>query len=598
MRIGPRSEQRHKKACQVMQLTTLPIGKSLSLLDLRTRRMLPLLMASFAVVAMLDALGIALFFPLVVSLVDDNGAIPLPILGEFLAHSFVRFGASPALFLSALIAVVFVIKNLLSVVLLKWQYDMLFFAEAELGRGLFNKYLREPWPEISNRNSSELIRNASTSCSHVFLSFFVPLITISAELLLLAILLAALLFFYVNLSIAATIIIFALSIVYYMLIKRRLNLVGEQFQRASFDVLNELKQGIGAGREVRVLGRQDELVRRLGTARRTYAKAQSARSLFTQLPRYYLETALVLIFFAVMSVMTTNQQMSEIVPLLTVFGVASLRLMNSASKMLGAAQQLRMGAPAVLAIWGEFHNETSSLAPATRGPFELGSLEEERGLVLERISLAYPGGSQILRDLDLAVNWGECVGIIGPSGSGKSTLFDVMIGLMPPTSGSVRSDGREISTQLDVWLARIGYVPQAVYLSDETLRQNVAFGIPENDIEDGRIERALKLARLDKFVASLPLGADTKVGEQGAAISGGQRQRIGIARALYHDPDVLFLDEATSSLDGDTERLVVESIEALKGKKTIVVIAHRMSTLSPCDRVLTMSEGRLQESPQ
>lgn len=582
-----------------MKLTTLPLGKSLTLLDPGTRRKLPLLLASFAILAALDAAGIALFFPLVVSLVDNSSDGQFQALASFLPSSLAGASAAPAFLFSGLIAFVFVIKNFLSVFLLKWQYDFLFAAEAELGRKLFEKYLRGPWPSISNRNSSELIRNASTSCSHVFLSFLIPMITIFAEILLLVILLGALLFFYVEVAFAAALIIVALSSVYYYFIKRRLNLVGEQFQRASFEVLNELKQGIGAGREVRVLGRQDELVRRLARARRTYARSQSDRSLFTQLPRYYLETALVLVFFAAMSLMTANQKMADIVPLLTVFGVASLRLMNSASKLLGAAQQLRMGAPAVMAVWHEFHNGTISGAPVPVGRrADIVETSAEHGLILEDVSLAYPGGTWILQGLNLAVNWGECVGIIGPSGSGKSTLFDVMIGLLPPASGSVRADGVEISSNLDAWLSRIGYVPQSVYLSDESLRQNVAFGIPDEEIDDRRVEQALKLARLDQFVSSLPLGAQTMVGEQGAAISGGQRQRIGIARALYHDPDVLLFDEATSALDGDTERLVVESIEALRGQKTIVVIAHRMSTLAPCDRVLTMLDGRLQELSQ
>ncbi len=247
-------------------------------------------------------------------------------------------------------------------------------------------------------------------------------------------------------------------------------------------------------------------------------------------------------------------------------------------------------------------NSTTERFPALR--FQSGTARDivetsaEHGLILEDVSLAYPGGAWILQGLNLAVNWGECVGIIGPSGSGKSTLFDVMIGLLPPASGSVSRRWCEISSNLDAWLSRIGYVPQSVYLSDESLRQNVAFGIPEEQINDRRVEQALKLARLDQFVSSLPLGAQTMVGEQGAAISGGQRQRIGIARALYHDPDVLLFDEATSALDGDTERLVVESIEALRGRKTIVVIAHRISTLAPCDRILTLSDGRLQELSQ
>jgi ABC-type bacteriocin/lantibiotic exporter with double-glycine peptidase domain len=253
---------------------------------------------------------------------------------------------------------------------------------------------------------------------------------------------------------------------------------------------------------------------------------------------------------------------------------------------------MRVGAPAVVAVSAEFRDNPV----AESGVEKVGSDEQElgeTGLVLDAVNFAYDRGDRILDNVNLSIRWGECLGIVGKSGSGKSTLFDIMIGLLPPTSGAVRCDGMDISKRRQTWLSRIGYVPQFVYLSDESLRQNIAFGVEDAAIDDSCVSKAIELAQLNDLVKQLPLGFHTLVGEQGATISGGQRQRIGIARALYHNPDVIFMDEATSALDNETESAVVDTLESLKGDKTIVVIAHRLSTLKSCDRILLLKEGVL-----
>ncbi|EJC82678.1 ABC-type multidrug transport system, ATPase and permease component [Rhizobium leguminosarum bv. trifolii WSM2297] len=572
----------------------LPIKESLALLDPKTRRKLPLMTLSFAVAAALDAIGVALFFPLVLALVDPASSAKLPMLGRFFSPTELAEPRFIIFLLACLIACVFVFKNILSVTLLSWQYKVLFTAEAELGSRLYASYLQRPWPSIANRNSSELIRNASVSCSQIFLTFIIPLFTIIVNLLLFCVIFVVLLLVDTPTAVGAAILVAIFGGAYFWVVKAHLHRIGVRFQDANFELLNELKQGIGAGREIRVLGRQDEFVRRLRFSREKYANAQALRNVLTQLPRYYLEVVLVFVVLAIISIMAIVRPVVEIAPVLAVFGFASLRLMDATNAILGAAQQMRIGAPAVIAVSAEFRDKVV----AQPGPKELDrSLEKpgETGLVLENVNFAYGRGDQILRNVDLRIEWGECLGIVGKSGSGKSTLFDIMIGLLPPTAGTIRCDGSDIAHQRDAWLARIGYVPQFVYLSDESLRQNIAFGVAEASIDNSRVAKAIELAQLTDFVNQLPRGVVTLVGEQGAAISGGQRQRIGIARALYHDPDVIFMDEATSALDNETESAVVETLESLKGDKTIVVIAHRLSTLKPCDRILLLEDGALRQ---
>jgi ABC-type multidrug transport system fused ATPase/permease subunit len=213
---------------------------------------------------------------------------------------------------------------------------------------------------------------------------------------------------------------------------------------------------------------------------------------------------------------------------------------------------------------------------------------------LSNISFAYPAApAPALSELNLCIRKGESVGFIGPSGSGKSTLVDVVLGLLTPDSGQVLVDDEDIHNKLRAWQDQIGYVPQSIYLTDDTLRRNVAFGLPDDQIDDEAVQRAIHAAQLDDFVAGLPRGLETLVGERGIRLSGGQRQRIGIARALYHDPAVLVLDEATSALDAATERGVMQAVAALQGSKTILIVAHRLSTVARCDRICRLERGRI-----
>ena len=217
-------------------------------------------------------------------------------------------------------------------------------------------------------------------------------------------------------------------------------------------------------------------------------------------------------------------------------------------------------------------------------------------LELSQITYSYPGAAEpALKDLSLTIQRGESVGFIGASGAGKSTLVDILLGLLTPDTGEVRVDGKDIQENLRNWQDQIGYVPQSIYLTDDTLRCNVAFGLTDEQIDDEAVQRAIQAAQLEEFVASLPEGLETIVGEHGVRLSGGQRQRIGIARALYHDPVVLVLDEATSALDAVTERDVMQAVYALHGDKTLLIVAHRLSTVAHCDKLVRLEEGRVVE---
>lgn len=578
------------------------IRKVLDILDPTTRRRLPWLLGSFGLVAILDALSIGLVFPVALAIIEPSKAMETPILGQLVAlfstSDTTQFVATMALATACL----FLAKNFLSALLLRWQFRMLFAAEANVGLRLYKRYLTDPWQSISTRNSSELIRNASASTSHAFLSMIIPGMTIAVESLLAAAVLVVLVIASPMVALVSLFVIGTASYGYYTIVRRQLTQVGKEFQQAHFELLNHLKQGIGSGRELRVLGRTQEFFGQMQSTRELYARAQSRRAFLTQLPRYYLELVVVVAVLSAVSAAFLIGSDELLAPLMALFGVAAFRLMASASRVLAAAQQVRIGLEPLATV----HRDLCMVPPdddEVNAPIEgdqqaaAPDLARTRlsGIAVRNVTFRYHADATALREVDIEIPWGASVGIIGASGSGKSTLIDVLLGLLTPQDGAVEVDGTDIRRDLQRWRSRIGYVPQSVFLTDDTIRRNVAFGSTEAEIDENAVKNALRLANLGAFVEGLPQGLQTVVGELGATLSGGQRQRLGIARALYHDPDVLLLDEATSALDNEAENSVIEAVDAFRGSKTVLVVAHRLSTVRRCDWLVMMEDGQVSD---
>jgi ABC-type multidrug transport system fused ATPase/permease subunit len=546
----------------------------------------------------MEAAGIGLVFPFILALVDPQSLSRFEIvrlIGD-------QIGAGPhalAIGLGLAVGFLFITKNLLTALLLRWQFKTLFNAEAAAGIRLYERYLQTPWSKIAIRNSSEMIRNATTSLSVSFHSVIIPTMTLAVEAVI--VLLVTVVLFVANAAVALASIGFALlaGAVYYSVVRNRLTSIGLTYQQAVFSLLNQVKEGIGAGREIRVLGRTNELIRQMTLARETYARAVSRRSFLLLLPRYYLETVLVIAILATIAALVGTQG-ANAMPVLALFSVAALRLLTSISRMLAAAQQIRIGLPALASVYEDLMTPVELEADATNPETPCISTHSESktsagSIVLTNVSFRYHE-RWALRNVNLSIPRGESLGIVGASGSGKSTLVDVILGLIIPQEGQVTIDGRDMIEVAGQWRKRIGYVPQSIYLTDDTLKRNIALGIADVDIDNDALNRVLRQANLSSFVASLSKGVDTPVGELGTFLSGGQRQRIGIARALYHNPDVLILDEATSALDSETERSVLDAVYTLANDKTIIIVAHRISTVSRCARLIVLNEGRIVET--
>jgi ABC-type multidrug transport system fused ATPase/permease subunit len=307
------------------------------------------------------------------------------------------------------------------------------------------------------------------------------------------------------------------------------------------------------------------------------------------LPRLWLEIiAMGAMASLVVIMLLTGNEINAIVPVVGLFALSAFRVLPSVNKIINGLQMLRVSRAAIETIHRDLGLNISTGDSSTVGVFEFEALTTEAlGFQYEQMD------SEVLKDISILINKGEAVGFVGQSGSGKSTLIDILLGLLEPKSGSVRVNGLEIGDCKRSWQHIVGYIPQTIFLMDDSLRRNIAIGIADNEIDEVAIFEALKSAQLEDFVASLPEGLDTVVGERGVRLSGGQRQRIGMARAMYHQPSVLVLDEATSSLDTETEKGVMQAVQALQGDKTVIIVAHRLSTVEYCDRLYRLDAGRI-----
>lgn len=459
-----------------------------------------------------------------------------------------------------------------------------------LSQRLFTIYLRQPYLFHLQHNSSTLMRN-SRNANVVVTGGIDPTLVLLTDGLV-AIALFTLLIIVEPVGTMITLVAFGVGAwIFQLLTRRRIERWGDQRNLHDGMILQHLQQGLGGAKDVKVLGREREFLDQHDKHLKESLRINRVYSVLQTVPRMYMEILTIAGLAAlVISMVLQKQSFTEIIPTLGLFAAAAFRVMPSINRLLGALQTLIYSRSIIASVYADFKLDApDDLELVTIRPFS-------DQLELKSVTFQYPtANAPSLQDVSLIVRRGEAVGFVGPSGAGKSTLVDVILGLFAPTTGAVIVDGEDIQQNLRNWQNQIGYVPQSIYLTDDTLRRNVAFGLGDESIDENLVRNAIRLAQLEEFVDSLPENLDTVVGERGVRLSGGQRQRIGIARALYHNPSILVLDEATSSLDTPTEHGVMQAVQALQGSKTVIIVAHRLSTVEYCDRLYRIEASRLTE---
>lgn len=542
---------------------------------------LPALLSLMLAAAILDLAGISLIAPfLSIAL-----ALPAPGIPGWLATLDVRW-------IGIALVAVFGLKGWLA---FRVQERITLTSESvrsSLMTRLLSAYQHRPYSFHLQRNSTELVNTVLWHTQAFTGAVLGSLLQMAANgLVFIAI--AGLLF--ASSPIAFSVLAALLSVVFVVVaiaVRPRLSLSFRAAAAAQAETIQSVTQSLSAIREIRILGREAAFLSRMQQASALLARSASRQASLQQVPRQAIEFVVVLFLVGLAWAFRSSENAAALVPLLATFGAAALRLLPASTSLLSSFNLFRANR-FVSRVLAEELAEQTPVAPPV-GLSRATGHGNFQSLELEDVSFAYERSSaRALDEVNLRVEAGDVLGIMGRSGAGKSTLADLLLGLLEPSTGRVLVNGVDIAGDPSWWQSQVAYIPQAVSLMDDTLRRNIALGAADSEIDEQKIASAAALAQLTDLVVALPNGLDTQVGERGVRLSGGQRQRVAIARALYHERQFLVFDEATSALDDETERSVVESIRSLAGSKTMVVIAHRMSTMAACSRLVVIRNGRV-----
>lgn len=496
------------------------------------------------------------------------------------------------------LAAVYIFKNIYLLFQYSVQYKFVYGNMFEMQRLLLDKYIHRPYEFFLKINSGEIFRVIISDTNNTF-ELLSQLLILLSELVVSSMLIVTVFIItpFATLCIAAVMLFLLLMI--NAVIKPVLQKAGVANQNAVTGMNQWLLQSVQGIKEVKVSEKEQYFQKKFDEHGFSYVKTMRKQNVLGMVPRFSIEAISMGTMFIIVAVMLLRGTgFDEVIPILTAVAMAAMRLLPSVNRISNALAGVAFREP----MLDKLIENIRGLDQSNDGEEAIQSAEESiisgirQDISLREILFHYPGTEKnILSGASLTINKGESIGIIGASGAGKTTAIDILLGLLSPQKGQILVDGRDIAEDMHGWHRQIGYIPQTIFMLDDTIRRNVCFGIEEKDISEKRLWRALGEASLADFIRTLPKGVNTEIGERGVRLSGGQRQRIGIARALYQNPGVLVFDEATSALDNETESEIMESIHSLHGQKTMIIIAHRLTTIEACDHVYRVEDGKFQK---
>lgn len=549
--------------------------------------------------SLLECLGVGIFMPFVNVLMDTSAIHDTWYLEAFYRTFRFKDAESFLTALTVVIIAVFVIKN---VYLIGEKYAIYLFSyhtQMKISTRLLEAYMSKPYTFHLNKNVSVLQRSMQED-TNLFASAIIHFMELFIEITVCISLGISL--YYISQSM--TVIVLGLLAVcmggFIAISKKFARGFGRECQTYKAKIYQWMNQALGGVKEVKVLGREAYFVDSYQTYYKKYAKGLRISRLLAAIPKYIVEMVSMagLLIAIIIKIKYGRTDIVTFIPQLSAFAVAAFRLMPSVGRINEHVTNILYASPSVELVYHDLKDVESLEEEGKKQPEQVLDSEWEfrRELYIKKVCYRYPGMEEnVIDHAEFVIKKGQIVALIGESGAGKTTLADILLGLLPPQYGKIRADEMDIFKNIDKWHKAIGYIPQTIYLSDDTIRNNVAFGIYEEQIDDEAVTEALKKAQLYEFVDGLSDGVETLVGDRGVRLSGGQRQRIGIARALYHDPEILVLDEATSALDNETETAVMEAIESLRGEKTMIIIAHRLTTIRNADVIYEVVDGKVRE---
>jgi len=574
----------------------LKILKKLNvLLDKKQKLQMAGIVVLMVIGAAISVLGVSMIVP-VVNIIMDGDAIEKNDMLRF-AYELLGVGSVQAFNILIMVALmgVFVIKNLFLFFQTKILFRYVYSNQFRTSERMMKNYIRRPYEFYLNADTSIVQRSITADVNHMY-ALILALLQLTSDCIIFLFLVAFCLQQDVIMTILVAVVMILLLLCIKWILKPILHRAGEENQTYYSGLFKHISQTVQGIKEVKVSSREKYFADQYVECGKGYVDAVQRYNLYNNIPKLLIETVCVITMIGYLLVqMICGRDPEMMMQTLTTFAAAALLLLPSVNRINNCINNITYFEPFFMVVADNLQYDFSKLNSEDDIFAENGEkLAVTKEIVLEDISYAYPNTEKLIFDHAQATfPVGSAIGIVGKTGAGKTTIVDVLLGLLKVQTGHIYADGQDIMEHYRGWLQNVGYIPQMIFMLDDTIRNNIAFGIPKDEIDEERVWAVLRDAQLDEFVKSLPQGLDTGIGERGIRLSGGQRQRIGIARALYLDPEVLILDEATSALDNDTEAAIMDSINMLHGRKTLIIIAHRLQTIEKCDMIYRVEDGKI-----
>lgn len=593
------NEKEHAKKVSMLQKISF-------LFDKKQKRQIAGLSVMILIGGALETLGVSMMLPVVNVLMDPQSVMENAYVIKIVDILHIQSARQLMVIMLSTLIGLFVLKN---AYLLLQTYVQNTFVTRNRNRMIsrvMREFLNRPYEEYLGADIPTVFRLTDSDIPNAF-QLILVMIQMVTEIVVSALICIVLVIISPGMSLFIVVIFLGMTLMITKVLKPRLNEIGRRNQSIQSRIAKWRIQSIYGLKDVKVLHREEFFVRNYYESGALGADVARNYAVLNNLPRLLIETvfiAAMLLF--IMIYILQGRDISVLIPQLSAFAVAAIRVMPGTNRINTYLSQIAYSQPCLDYLYEnltdamkkDVNGSVTGLEHSGRdGKTKQPGMHLQDKIVLDHISFTYPNTEKpILTDAHMEVKKGQSVGIMGPSGAGKSTVVDILLGLLHAQQGTITCDGKNIFEDYASWLSQIGYIPQSIYLIDESIRDNIAFGIDADKIDDKRIWEVLEEAQLKSFVEELPEGLDTTIGDRGVRISGGQRQRLGIARALYHNPEILVFDEATSALDGDTEKAVMDAVNSFHGKKTMVIIAHRLNTIAKCDVIYKVEGEKIMET--
>ncbi len=565
-------------------------------LNKKQKVQLVLLLVIIFVGAFVELLGVSAILP-IVNIALDSSIIDETWYLVLIRDTFGLEGANQLLvFMATILIVIYIFKNIYVTFMYNMQYRFIFDNQRKLAVKLMDCYMHQKYLFHVSKNVAELQRNVTNDVNGFF-TVVLNALQFLAEISVCAVLVVFLMMKDAMTTLMVAVLVLVFVVFFARFFKKVLGEKGEENRQVNVQVAKWILQSFSGIKEIKVINSEQFFIDNYDKNYRRLATLQRQQSILTFIPRPLMETICIggLLVTVIIKLQIDETDITSFIPTLSVFAVAAFRMLPSFNRITGYLGSMMFNLPSIHAVYNDLVEIDELIKEMEHKEANKLDITLDDVIRMEKVSFQYPESDKwILKDADLNIHKNTSVAFIGSSGAGKTTVADLILGLLEPQCGKITVDGMDVRNHMQSWHNCIGYIPQTIYLMDDTIRANIAFGIPQDKINEQAIQKALKEAQLDEFVNTLKDGLDTVIGDRGVKLSGGQRQRIGIARALYRNPKVLILDEATSALDNETEREVMEAIDGLHGTRTLIVIAHRLSTIQKCDKIYEVRNGKIE----